>query len=225
VNLTPARDLLGRLAQIPDPRGRQGRRHPLSAMLASLVCALLSGQRNLSAIVQWLHAQEVAVWHLLGFNRTPPKDHAFRDLLAALSPECLEQAIADWVQDCHPETTAELTAVAIDGKKLCGTLSKHAAMVHLLAVFSHETGCVLGECEVSGETNEFKASLPLIEKLICKGQVVTGDAMFCQREFCQKVVDREGHYLLSVKENQPSLLEAVSAEFQAGFSPLQRAAT
>lgn len=89
----PAGSLLLVLQQIPGPRGRQGRRHPLSAMLATIVCALLCGSRSYSAITDWIHAQEPATWHLLGFFRRPPKLGVFRKLLMQLSPQVLEAAL------------------------------------------------------------------------------------------------------------------------------------
>jgi hypothetical protein len=60
------------LEQIPDPRGLQGRRHSLAAMLAAVVVAILCGQRGYAAIAQWLRLQPVNVWHRLGFRRIPP---------------------------------------------------------------------------------------------------------------------------------------------------------
>ena len=82
----PAGSLLTFLSQVPDPRGRQGRRHSLEAMLASVVCAMLQGARGYSAITQWIHEQDVELWHALGFTRRPPKLGAFRKLLMAISP-------------------------------------------------------------------------------------------------------------------------------------------
>ena len=55
--------------------------------------------------------------------------------------------------------------------------------------------------------------------------VVTGDAMFCQREVCQQVLQQQGHYLFVVKDNQPAPKEAIAAEFAADFSPGEPAAT
>ena len=46
VNVQPAGGLLEFLQRVPDARGRLGRRHPLSAMLAAVVCATLCGFRG-----------------------------------------------------------------------------------------------------------------------------------------------------------------------------------
>jgi predicted transposase YbfD/YdcC len=67
---------------------------------------------------------------------------------------------------------------------------------------------------VDGKTNEHKAALRLLGILPVKGKVVTGDAMFCQRDFCKAVIDAGGDYLLTVKANQPGL----EIDIEAGFA-------
>jgi hypothetical protein len=224
VTAVPAGNLLAYLAQVPDPRGRQGRRHPLAAMLAAVVCAMLCGARGYSAIVQWLHALPVPWWHRLGFTRRPPKDHAFRDLLAAISPEAFEAAVRAWVSAALGATIPEeqLRAIAVDGKTLRGTLTPHQRAVHLLSLFDQHLGCVLSQQRVDEKTNEHKAALELLKTIVLKDCVVTGDAMFCQREICQQTIDSGGDYFIVVKDNQPSLQETIAAEFRAAFSPGER---
>ena len=87
----PAGSLLEYLQQIPDPRGRQGRRHDFAAMLATMVCAFLQGARGYSAIAQWIHSQEVRFWHELGYTRRPPRWNAFRKLLMRVARQQFEQ--------------------------------------------------------------------------------------------------------------------------------------
>lgn len=217
----PAGSLLEYLQQIPDPRGRKGRRHNFEAMLATIVCAFLQGARGFSAIAQWIHSQDVHFWHELGYTRKPPKLGAFRKLLMKLSAECFERAIGAWVTDClgKPAEEEAPQPVAMDGKTLCGTLEPHQRALHLLSVLDQATGCTLNQVPVDDETNEFKMVGTVLRDLVLKGRVVAGDAMFYQREVCQHVVSQGGHYLLIVKDNQPSLKEAIAAEFEADFSP------
>ena len=94
----PAGSLLSFLSQVPDPRGAKGTRHPLTAMLAAVVCAMLQGCRGYSAIEDWVHEQEVSFWHELGFTRTPPKLGAFRKLLMKLPSDSLEQVLTRWIE-------------------------------------------------------------------------------------------------------------------------------
>ena len=84
-------------------------------------------------------------------------------------------------------------------------------------------GGVLSQQAVDPSTNEAKAALDLLRTIILHGRLITGDAMFCQREVCQQIVDSGGDYLFVVKDNQPELKAAIEAEFQPGFSPHDRA--
>lgn len=226
--MLPARagGLLAYLAEVPDPRGRQGRRHPLAAMLTAIVCGLLCGARGYAGLVEWLHDQEVAVWHWMGFWRRPPKGDCFRDLLMKLDPSSLEAALSRWVTECLgvAENSGDLEALSLDGKTLCATLRNHVRAVHLLAAVDHRTGHVLSQCRVDEKTNEHKAALELLRQLVLTDRVVVGDAMFCQREVCQQIVDSGGDYFFPVKDNQPQLRRDISQEFaaqEAAFSPLR----
>ena len=226
--LTPAAGSLSALlANIPDPRGRQGLRHPLAAMLAATVCGILTGARGCEAISQWIRNQEAKFWHALGFKRKPPCPNCYRELLAEIPAETLEAIIAQWIKALVPDPSGAASSskksppqpVALDGKTLCKTMQAHGRSIHLLALFDHQTGGVLRQLAMPPDTNEHKAALALLKQMVLKGRVITGDAMFCQRDLCRQIIDSGGDYLLMVKDNQPELKAAISAEFEPSFSP------
>lgn len=219
MSTAPAGSLLLALQQVPDPRGAQGRRFSLVAMLATIVGAVLCGARGPSAISQWIRAQDPSVWYWLGYFRKPPTSGAFRDLLIALDCEAFEQVLRDWITRILPDTPmGELSAVSLDGKTLCGTMATHGRALQLLSLLDQGTGCVLSQQAV-GATNEAKAALSLLKTLFVQGRVITGDAMFCNRDICREITDSGGDYLVVVKDNQADLKETIAAEFRAGFSP------
>jgi hypothetical protein len=197
-------------------------------MLTAVVCGLLCGNRGYTQLVEWLHDLPVAVWHWMGYTRRPPKLDCFRDLLMKLDPEALDAVLSKWIDEVlrmelNPD---QLQGVSLDGKTLCGTLRPFARAVHLLAAVDHQTGCVLSQCRVDEKTNEHKAALELLQTLVLKGRVIVGDAMFCQREVCQQILDSGGHYFLAVKGNQAGLQREISLELSApdgAFSPLHPA--
>jgi len=217
----PAGSLLACLQQVPDPRGAHGRRHSSSAMLATIVCAVLCGARGFDGIAQWIHAQQPELWYLLGYFRRPPTSGAFRYLLTKLSPKVLEAALRQWIAPLL-ETPLEDEfphAISMDGKTLCGTLGEHGRSLELLSLFDQRTGCVLSQIEVPQDTNEAKAALSILRTLVLTGRVVTADAMFCQPEICRQIVDSGGDYLIVVKDNQRELKTAIAGDFLPGFSP------
>jgi hypothetical protein len=232
--ISPAGDLRQHMAQVLDPRGREGKRHPLSAILTAVVCAVLCGANGDKPICQWLHQQPVDFWHFLGFTRRPIRSGALRNLLMVLDPQSFEDALRAWLPSPSLPVTAPadrpdtLSAVAMDGKSLCGTGGIDQQAMMLVAAFEHQTGTVLRQQAVPTGTNEQKAALELLKQLVLTGRVITADALHCQQETCQLITDSGGHDVIPVKENQPTLLAAISCEFtaqEAAFSPLPTATT
>lgn len=217
----PTGSLLACLADVPDPRSRHGRRHPLTAMLAHACCAILCGCRGLAPIAQWGRDQPIEFMHLLGYRRTPASFGAFQALFARLDAAALEAALARWVDHLLGPRADGLRAVALDGKSARGSGTADSPAVHLLAALDQATGCVLSQARVPAETNEHKAALTLLEGLALEGRVITGDAAFCQRDLCRRVVDAGGHYLIKVDDNQPTLKADIEAAFGPAFSPLR----
>ena len=233
----PASGLLEALEQIPDPRGRQGLRHSLPAMLAAVVCAVMSGYGSYAAIAQWIHSQEVSFWHVLGFHRRPPKEDAFRKFLNKLDPNLVGEVMTDWIGQIEglpsaehdsseqhtPESASRLDPESIDGKTLRGTRDKWERARQVVSVMNHLTGCIRAEVIIPLETNEHKTAVELLKNLVLKGKIVVADAGFCQRDFCESVQQQEGEYLVLVKDNQPNLHNQARQAFviPRAFSPLQ----
>jgi hypothetical protein len=192
-------------------------------MLTTIICAILTGCRGYRAIAHWVRSQNATVWQSLGFHRKPPCANSFRNLLLALDPEVLETVLRQWMATfVELPTPGKTQSVAMDGKTLCNTLTAHQRSVHLLSLLDQATGGVLSQQAVPPTTNEAKTAVEILKTVILKGRLVTGDAMFCQRELCEEIVDSGGDYLFVVKGNQPELKAAVEADFQPGFSPRYR---
>ncbi len=97
-----------------------------------------------------------------------------------------------------------------------------------MAAFDQATGCVISQHAVPSKTNEEKACLEFLKTLVLEGRVVVLDAAFCHPEACDAIGERKGHDMLPVKDNQPTLLNAISSEFlaaPAAFSTLGPAAS
>lgn len=109
--------------------------------------------------------------------------------------------------------------MSVDGKTLCGTVQPHGQSIHLLSLLDHAIGGVLGQLKMSPKTNEPKTAMLLLKSLVLKGKVITGDAMFCQRDLCEQTIDSGGDYLFTVKDNQPELNKTISSDFNPGLSP------
>ena len=117
-------------------------RHPLSAVLALSVCAMLSGARSLYAIAQW-GREHPELARFLGFSReqTPcvaTLHHVFR----RLDFDAFELALGRWAQDWLGEGEA---TIAISGKALRGLHGRELPGVRLVANYAGESGLVMGQ--------------------------------------------------------------------------------
>jgi hypothetical protein len=218
------------MAQVSDPRGRKGTRLPLSAILTAVICAGRCGANGYKPIAQWLHAPSVDFWRFLGFTRRPIQYGALRNLPMALDPRAFEDALWAWLGQMQgSEGRGEtLSAIAIDGKALRGTKSLDQRALMLIAAFDHETARVLRQHAVPRDPNAQRAVLALLKPLVPTGRVITADALHCQQETRRRLIDSGGHCVLTVKDNQQTLRDAISLEFTAQpavFSPRPTAAT
>jgi DDE family transposase len=223
--------LLEALADVPDPRSRHGRRHPLLAVLSLTVLAMLRGCKGPTAISQFGRDHGVALAHALGFLRgKTPAPSCLSDLYAALDPVAFEAALSRWIASRTPPPTggSDPQPVSLDGKTLRGSRDGEAPGHHLVAAYAHEQQAVLAQIKVDTKTNEHKAALQLLGILPLQGRVVLGDALFCQRDLCAQVVEQGGDYLFTVKGNQQGLETDIAAGFgfeagarsiAAAFSP------
>jgi hypothetical protein len=211
-------------ASVPDPRSPRGRRYPLAAVLNLVAVAILGGMRSLEAVAQFGRDHGAGLAWALGFRsaRTPCKA-TLSNLLRRLDVAAYERALTAWVTARCPDLGDRL---ALDGKTLRGSATRELPGVHLLAAYAPDVAGVVAQVRVDGKTNEHKAALELLGVLPLGGKVVTGDAMFCHRDFCERVLAGGGDYLLTVKDNQPTLHFDIAAMFaeSAAFSPLPAAA-
>lgn len=204
--------------EVPDPRQASGRRYPLQAILTLTSVAMLSGSRSLYAIAQFGRDYGPEFARMMGFPKgQTPCCTALHYLFLELDPPAFERAIQKWLRT---QQKAGWRAVAVDGKTLRGTQGDQVPGVHLLAAYAHEARAVLGQISVQNKTNEHKAALRLLNLIPLKDVIVTGDAIFCQRDLSGKVLRRGGHYVWAVKDNQPALKEQVVEAFNdQAFSP------
>jgi DDE_Tnp_1-associated/Transposase DDE domain len=221
--MDPSLSLAAVFATLPDPRSRRGRRYPLPAVLNLVAVALLSGLRSLEAVAQFGRDHGAALAWALGFpSAATPCKATLSNLLRRLDVAAYEAALTAWVLTRCPDLGPTL---AIDGKALRGSATYDAPGVHLLAAYASRVAAVVAQIRVSNKTNEHKAALELLGVLPLAGKVVTGDAMFCHQDVCEKVLEGGGDYVWTVKDNQPRLHFDIACLFaeSAAFSPLPAA--
>jgi len=197
--------LLDLLAQVPDPRKRRGRRHPLAGLLAVGIAAVIAGSRSFAAIGQWAADAGPEVLAVLGAARGPAEESTFRRAFALVSPDVLDRVLGAWLWTRAVRAGGRLV-IAIDGKTVRGAKNKAARAPHLVAALAHGIGAVLGQVAVDGKSNEIPAVRELLKAFAdLAGAVLTIDAMHTQHDTAQLILGRGADYVMTVKGNMPAL--------------------
>ena len=206
--------LAAHLAHLVDQRKRRGVRYPLTPLLVLIVLAKVCGANNPQEVAQWIEYR--AAWLKqalkLTWKRMPHHSTYRRVLHSAIDLPQLELQAGQYLATLEQEG-AEL--LNMDGKSLRGTIPKGQTHgLRLLAVQQAATNTVASQTALSRTENEISAAKRLLKETRLAGKILTGDAIFAQRELSRQVVCRGGDYLWKVKENQGGLHAQLEALFQ-----------
>lgn len=196
--------LLQLIARVPDPRKARGIRHRLPGVLAIALAATLAGARSFVAISEWAVDAAPEVLARLGLTGALPCESTIRRCLQQLTPDTLDALLGPWMW-LRTNVLGGRRVIAFDGKTLRGSRDAAGDLVHLLAGLCQHTGVVLAQVAVGAKTNEIPTLRTLLHTINITDAVVTADALHCQRDTAHAIVDAGGHYILTVKANQPTL--------------------
>ena len=204
-DVPPAPDgLLELIAKVPDPRKARGKRHPLAGVLAIALAATVAGARSFVTIAEWAADAAPGVLARLGVTGAVPCESTIRRCLQQLPPDEFDQLIGTWMW-LRTDTIGGRRVIAFDGKTLRGARDRAGNLVHLLAGLCQHTGVVLAQLAFGAKTNEIPMLRTLLGTIDIAGAVITADALHCRRDTAKTIVAAGGHYILTVKANQPTL--------------------
>lgn len=208
-------ELYAALEQVNDRRQEKGKRYTIGILLIVVILAKLCGEDTPYGIAEWARMRARELQQLFGYHRLVlPSNKTLQRLTdTSLADEDLQAIIRRYLHQSYGGQQSVL--VTLDGKTLRGTIPKGKTRgVHLLAAYLPEESIVLLQIEVGQKDNEIVAAPKLLRHLDLKGRVVSGDAMFTQREISVTVLAQGADYMWFVKENQSRLHEDVQRFFQ-----------
>jgi len=196
---------------VSDPRLDRTKLHKLEDILAITICAVICTCDTWNEIEDFGEAHKDWFETFLELPNGIPSHDTFGRVLAALNPEDFERCFQAWVTDLAGSSEGKL--IAIDGKALRRSVDRASgkAAVYLVSAWVQENHAVFGQVAVDDKSNEITAIPKLLEMLQLKNATVTIDAIGCQKDIAQKIIDRKGHYVLAVKGNQGTLHDDVKA--------------
>lgn len=215
--------------EIPDPRRPGGNiQHKLVDLLVIILLGVICGCETWIEIEDYAHAKYEWLKTILELPGGVPSNDTYRRLMTRMLPQRLEEAYRQWVLPYVGGCIEK--HIAIDGKTIC-TASNYRlsneetpeGKLHIISAWVREDGISLGQIKTDEKSNEITAIPKMLDTLDVKGAVVTIDAMGCQVDIAEKIIDREANYLLALKKNQLNLYESVEEYFKwARTEPIEK---
>jgi predicted transposase YbfD/YdcC len=208
--------LYARWCGLTDGRHAKGKRYPLALVLVGLVVAKLAGADKPQAIADWVAERAALFVETFELKwTTMPSHHTYRRVMRqAVKLSELDQTAQAFLAEM-PQTGVPVQ-ICLDGKTLRGTIaSGESRGLHLLAAYWPGTGLVLCQVAVDPSTNEIGTAPQVLKALDLKGKIISGDAIFAQRDLSLLIGQAGGDYVWTVKDNQPKL----RAEIEKLFEP------
>lgn len=214
---TPKCSIAEHFGSLKDPRMGRMVDHYLIDIITIAICGVICGADDWVAIEEFGRAKEGWLRSFLHLPNGIPSHDTIRRVFIELDPKTFQHCFVQWVQAICELSDGEV--VAIDGKRLRrshdGVSGK--AAIHMVSAWASSNRLVLGQLKTDEKSNEIRAIPELLRVLALKGCIVTIDAMGCQTEIVNLIVEKEADYALSLKGNQGTLHEGVQDLFAYAF--------
>src|SRR6266849_10395474 len=198
------RALLDHFSRIDDPREAWRVAHPLPEILLLVVCGTIADCDDYETIAAWGGQRLDFLRRFLPFHHGVPGARWLTLLMNRIDPGLFSACFTAWVREVWPDRP---DLVAIDGKtsRRSHDRKRGQKALHLVSAFATNSRLVLGQEAVDEKSNEITAIPALVERLDLEGALVSIDAMGCNPNIAQSILDAKADYLLAVKDNQPTL--------------------
>jgi predicted transposase YbfD/YdcC len=200
-------------AALDDPRLERTKLHPLLSLITCALCAVICGSDSWDDIAEFTEVRFDWLASFLDLPNGPPSHDTFNRVFAALDPAQFHACFTAWMKAVATILPAEV--IAVDGKTLRGSHDRFSdrAAIHMVSAWATANRLVLAQVKVDRKSNEITAIPELLRVLAINGCIVTIDAMGCQREIAQQIIDQGGDYVLALKENHDTLYHDVVDTF------------
>lgn len=197
---------------IRDPRD-VNRRHPLLSVITITILAILCNADGWTEVALFGRSKQKWLETFLDLPHGIPAHDTFGRVFRAIDPVEFQESFRSWTQTICEKVEG---VVAIDGKTVRRSKDEvlGKAAIHMVNVWAVENKLVLAQEKVDDKTNEITVIPALLELLDLEAAIVTIDALGCQTEIAQMIIDQGADYVLAVKDNQPTLREDIADSFE-----------
>ena len=208
-------NLFERFEVLEDPRDERGKKYKLIDILIMTIYGLLCGLKDFTNIADFMKLKEDYFTKLLDLENGTPSHDCLSDLYASIDPKQFMKIFIEWTKDIIEKKAGK--KISIDGKAIKSATDKinNGNIPYIVSAFIGEIGLSIGEVKVDDKSNEITAIPNLLDLLDIEGATITIDAIGTQEDIVNKIVDKGGHYVLPVKDNQRILKKEIKSQFDS----------
>lgn len=209
-----AATLATHFADLDDPRVEGRSVHKLIDILVIGICTVICGGDDYPSMEAFGKAKEKWLRTFLELPEGIPSSDTFWRVFGAIDPEQFQACFLTWMNSVR--TVSEGEIIALDGKQLRHSFDSedNKAAIHMVSAWATSNRLVLGQRKVDEKSNEIAAMPELLQRLDIAGCIITVDAMGCQTDIADLIIDQKADYLLALKGNQGQLHEDVVLLFK-----------
>jgi predicted transposase YbfD/YdcC len=204
---------------LEDPRKpTHSSRHNIMDILLITILASICGADSWVAIEKFAHAKEDWLTTILELPHGIPSHDTFGDFFSRVDPKQLQDCFLKWINQLFQISGGEI--IAIDGKTLRHSYdtSSNRGAIHMVSAWACKNNLVLGQYKTNEKSNEITAIPELLKVLDLKGNIVTIDAMGCQKDIAEQIIKQGGDYVFNLKGNQGNLHKDVQLYIESAIS-------
>ena len=205
---------------LKDPRrtNKGNIQHSLIDMIFLVISAVVSGAVDWTHIEIFGNNQINWLQKFAPFENGIPSHDVLGKVFSSIDTSQFAECFINWASSIAKISDGEI--IAVDGKRIRGSYdnSDNKAAIHMVSAFASGNKLCLGQVQTADKSNEITAIPKLLDLITTKGCIVTIDAMGCQKDIADKIVDKGSDYILAVKENQKELLEQVEKMFSGNYN-------
>ena len=208
-------NLFERFEVLEDPRDERGKKYKLIDILIMTIYGLLCGLKDFTNIADFMKLKEDYFTKLLNLENGTPSHDCLSDLYASIDSKQFMKIFIGWTKDILEKKTGK--KISIDGKAIKSATDKinNGNIPYIVSAFIGEIGLSIGEVKVDDKSNEITAIPELLDLLDIEGATITIDAIGTQEDIVNKIVNKGGHYVLPVKDNQRILKKEIKSQFDS----------
>lgn len=195
-------------SEIEDHR-HHNKLHKLIDVIIIAICGVVAGADTYEQIENFGRKRKKWLSKFLELPRGIPSHDTFGRILERMNPNEFQNSFKRWIEFVTERTKGQV--IAIDGKTLRRSHDKSndKKAIHMVSAWASSNQVVLGQLKTEEKSNEITAIPHLLKLLDISGCIITIDAMGTQKKIAGTIIEKDGDYILAVKENQKSLYDDV----------------